>query len=205
MSRNKEKNQQILDARRKEIIESSILIFSKKGFFNTTVDDIANELHISHGLFYHYFKNKDELFDEIIVIAKSTIGTSLLEISENYTGIEFFYKLVDTFLYYLKDIKTAFLLQLLKDDKKRKDNIKYGSKNLKDITFNYEFFKNNLIYCRLKELEDQGITNGDAMECSLILILLFDSLTYKRVNKEIVNIETKTILKSIIKQEYLND
>lgn len=205
MSRNKEKNQQQLDARRKEIIESSILIFSKKGFFNTTVDDIANELHMSHGLFYHYFKNKDELFDEIIDIAKASIGKSLLEISLNYTGVEFFYKLVDQFVFYLKDLKTAFLLQLIKDDKKRKDNIKYGSKNLKDVTFNYDFFKNNIIYDRLKDLENEGKTNGTAMECSLILILIFDSLTYKRVNKEIVNIETKTILKSIIKQEYLND
>lgn len=205
MSRNKEKNQQQLDTRRKEIIESSILIFSKKGFFNTTVDDIANELHMSHGLFYHYFKNKDELFDEIIDIAKASIGKSLLEISLNYTGVEFFYKLVDQFVFYLKDLKTAFLLQLIKDDKKRKDNIKYGSKNLKDVTFNYDFFKNNIIYDRLKDLENEGKTNGTAMECSLILILIFDSLTYKRVNKEIVNIETKTILKSIIKQEYLND
>ena len=34
----------------------------EKGYDNATVDDIVKKAKCSHGLFYHYFKNKKEIF-----------------------------------------------------------------------------------------------------------------------------------------------
>lgn len=58
---NKEKKR-----KRFEIISKAIEVFSQKGYHNTKVSDITDALHISTGTFYIYFKNKRELFIEVI-------------------------------------------------------------------------------------------------------------------------------------------
>lgn len=58
---NREKKQKEL-----EIIKKAIEVFSQKGYHQTKVSDITDALHISTGTFYIYFKNKKELFIEVI-------------------------------------------------------------------------------------------------------------------------------------------
>ncbi|MEW5748411.1 MAG: TetR/AcrR family transcriptional regulator [Candidatus Thermoplasmatota archaeon] len=53
------------DERREEFIEASKALFNKKGFENTTVDDIVDAVGVAKGLFYYYFESKDALLDEI--------------------------------------------------------------------------------------------------------------------------------------------
>jgi AcrR family transcriptional regulator len=60
-STTKEKNQ-----KRLEIIKKGIEVFSQKGYHRTKVSDITDALHISTGTFYIYFKNKRDLFIEVI-------------------------------------------------------------------------------------------------------------------------------------------
>ncbi len=63
------KSQQTLDKikeeRRQKILTCALMLFCKKGYYATTVNDIAKKAKCSHGLFYHYFKNKKELFDAV--------------------------------------------------------------------------------------------------------------------------------------------
>jgi AcrR family transcriptional regulator len=47
--------------RRKQIIESAINLFTKKGYEETTVADLAQALGWSKGLLYHYVSNKDDV------------------------------------------------------------------------------------------------------------------------------------------------
>jgi len=49
-----------------EIIESADQLFYKKGFEKTSFADIANEVNISRGNFYHHFKSKDEILSAVI-------------------------------------------------------------------------------------------------------------------------------------------
>lgn len=44
------------------IVEASLTLFSKYGYKKTAVDEIVLEANISKGLFYHYFKNKKDLY-----------------------------------------------------------------------------------------------------------------------------------------------
>lgn len=48
--------------RKQEIVEAALDLFSKKGYDNTTIQNIAEKLHIAQGLCYRYFKSKQELF-----------------------------------------------------------------------------------------------------------------------------------------------
>jgi AcrR family transcriptional regulator len=58
--------QQIKDARREAILEAARRVFARKGLAATRIGDIAAEAHISQGLIYHYFPNKEALFTAIV-------------------------------------------------------------------------------------------------------------------------------------------
>ena len=74
----KEKKQKEL-----EIIKKAIEVFSKKGYHRTKVSDITDALHISTGTFYIYFKNKKELFIEVIEdVFRNIVGQAASAIKE---------------------------------------------------------------------------------------------------------------------------
>jgi len=47
---------------RAAILEAGDRVYSERGYYGTRVDDIVRVAGVSHGVFYRYFKNKDELF-----------------------------------------------------------------------------------------------------------------------------------------------
>jgi len=68
--------------KKNQIIQSSLKLFSKQGFYNTTIPDIAKALSMSVGNMYNYFKSKDILAKEIILFISSYLGGKLKEINE---------------------------------------------------------------------------------------------------------------------------
>jgi len=52
--------------KRQEILNIALKIFAKKGYYQTSVDEIASESRISKGGFYFYFPSKDDLFVSLI-------------------------------------------------------------------------------------------------------------------------------------------
>jgi len=63
---NEEQLHQIRDERKEQIMRAAIKVFSKRGIFGTKMSMIAGEAGVSHGLLYHYFKSKDELFITLV-------------------------------------------------------------------------------------------------------------------------------------------
>lgn len=53
------------EGRRRQILSAAKLLFSNRGFHQTTMEEIANEAELSPGTLYLYFKSKDELFAEL--------------------------------------------------------------------------------------------------------------------------------------------
>jgi AcrR family transcriptional regulator len=49
------------DLAKKRIIDSAYKIFYKKGYHNSTMNDVAQEIGVSKGSLYSYFKSKEEL------------------------------------------------------------------------------------------------------------------------------------------------
>ena len=54
------------DKQRQEMILECFELFSKKGFSNVTMREIANELNVSTGSLYHYFPTKNAIFHHMI-------------------------------------------------------------------------------------------------------------------------------------------
>ncbi len=84
--RTKKANQQILEERREQILLAALKVFAKRGLAATKISDIASAAGLSHGLIYHYFKTKDDMFTELVKRAYDiSLGTfeyvSILNIS----------------------------------------------------------------------------------------------------------------------------
>jgi AcrR family transcriptional regulator len=54
------------DERKQELIKAAQELFIEQGFYQTKVSDIVKKVQVSQGVFYYYFKSKDEVVDEII-------------------------------------------------------------------------------------------------------------------------------------------
>jgi AcrR family transcriptional regulator len=52
----------VADERRAQIMQAALACFIRKGYNNTTMDDIVAESGLSKGTLYWYFKSKDDLF-----------------------------------------------------------------------------------------------------------------------------------------------
>jgi len=54
------------EVKRDKIIETAMAFFGSKGYRNTTIKDIAQEVGIAPGTIYTYYSDKNDLFEEAI-------------------------------------------------------------------------------------------------------------------------------------------
>jgi len=86
-------------AHREEILLAAEKVFAAKGFFPTTMSDIAREAEFGTGTLYKYFKSKEELYftlidekvEEIHCLVKAELSqkTSAVERIKKVLGLQF--------------------------------------------------------------------------------------------------------------------
>jgi AcrR family transcriptional regulator len=64
------------------LLESARDVFVSRGYHGTRVDDLVEAAGVSHGAFYRYFKNKDQLASLLGAQAMRTVSTTLTEIPD---------------------------------------------------------------------------------------------------------------------------
>jgi AcrR family transcriptional regulator len=74
--------------KKEQIIQASLELFAKKGFYATTMPDIAKSIKMSVGNMYNYFKSKDILAKEVIKFISVYLGTQLKNINEQNISSE---------------------------------------------------------------------------------------------------------------------
>lgn len=65
--------EQLITARRAQILEAAAKTFAQKGFHRTTIKDVANEAGIADGTIYNYFRNKTGLLLGIFERMQQTV------------------------------------------------------------------------------------------------------------------------------------
>src|SRR6266700_2410232 len=65
MPRLKAANQDLYVAQREKLLDAAKKVFARKGV-TATMDDVATEASVSHGLAYRYFANKETLFRALV-------------------------------------------------------------------------------------------------------------------------------------------
>lgn len=67
--RNIDQNEKMRTETLEKITRLSLRVFSEYGFHGTTMKKISQGTGISHGLIYHYFKSKEDLFFHLVKLA----------------------------------------------------------------------------------------------------------------------------------------
>ena len=78
--RSEEQNEMIKDERREQILSAALKAFAAKGFAATKISDIVARAGMSHGLVYHYFKSKEEIFYVLMKRAMETSSESVMAV-----------------------------------------------------------------------------------------------------------------------------
>ncbi|UCD05442.1 MAG: TetR/AcrR family transcriptional regulator [candidate division WOR-3 bacterium] len=95
---------------RDKIIKNALQMFAQKGFFKTTVDDIAGATGVAKGTVYLYFKDKQDLYiatmDEHFNSA-----LALLAETENMPGTpsEKMHRITNEFINYIMHLRTNYM------------------------------------------------------------------------------------------------
>jgi len=84
--------------KREEIVKTACRLFAKKGYYNTTIPDIAEAMGMSVGNLYNYFSSKEELAKYIMQYSSKLLGNEIKKINdENITTKEKIFKIVRRF------------------------------------------------------------------------------------------------------------
>lgn len=141
------------EARKNQILEAAQRTFSRKGFAEATISDVAREAGVSDATIYEYFSSKEELLFSIPV-ETSQKGNDLVEFNLNYVrgAANRIRGLIYHYLYFYQhhpDYASVIML-ILKTNRKFLDTEAYQV-----IREGYRFF--------LKVLEE-GIADGEFRE-----------------------------------------
>lgn len=170
-----------------KIIHESLRLFSLKGFSGTTIDDILKAAGSSKGGFYNHFKNKDDLFfqvlEEAITIWRKRNLTGLEQNREPITNVKLF---LENFRdYYLTDSENfpggcvfiTLLVELKDQSPHLAQEINKGFVGMKNMLLNY--FKRAQDAGELKENVDT-----EAMAAIIFSGILGATITYNADRSE---------------------
>lgn len=96
--RTKEQYEKMRKESKEDILRSSLYLFANKGFYNTTINDIAKRAKVSKGLIYNYFESKEDILNNLM--------KSLMDINKSFESLlskgeitehrEFFKNIINT-------------------------------------------------------------------------------------------------------------
>lgn len=96
------------ESTRKELLKAALEIFGEKGYPSTTISDIVSAAGVTQGTFYLYFKNKADIFSELLSDYRQTMISGLVVVGlENVRTQEDWLRMADRIAGFLLDhIKT---------------------------------------------------------------------------------------------------
>ena len=114
MPRNEEQNQELRDIRKEQILQAALVVFARRGMVATKISDIAKEAGLSHGLVYHYFTSKEEIFSILVKRAADSSVAVIHRANEQLgTPIEKLHWMTEQILNSLADGEHTLLFLLM--------------------------------------------------------------------------------------------
>lgn len=114
--------QQMKDERKLSILESALFLFASHGKNSVTIDMVCQKAKCSHGLVYHYFKNVDQIYFELLKSETFRNVNSKIDIvdldKDSYPQIR---NIINNLVKIIKETKTeiAFALIILESTDKK--------------------------------------------------------------------------------------
>lgn len=199
MPRSKEDFQQINDQRRQSIMEAGLRLFSVYGYDSISIDNITKECKCSHGLFYHYFDSKSNLFESLLEYIVSKWGVKLDALNFEQKPIYAIKDVTSFFLDSLKDDEDAYILYMfltfhlqkkIPDLKKKKEGKQTPIKRMLDLI--------------KRGQEENQFESGDPGEYLRVYFSCLQGLAYNRIHlgsKRFKPVSTNVICNLFIRKE----
>jgi len=138
------------------IMEASLKLFSTKGFYNTTIPDIAKSIGMSVGNMYNYFKSKEALAMAIMQYTSDILGEKIKKINKKNISVYEKIKLITAMYFEIADKKPEMIEYFLRVYLSNRDVFKEGCEGMicvsAFVTEIMIFFEEGV---RSKELRDQ--------------------------------------------------
>lgn len=194
--RNEEQNALIKDERREQILSAALKVFARRGFAATKISDIVAQGGMSHGLLYHYFKSKEEIFYELLHRALSTSGESLLMVEA--MPLSPLQKVYETAKYILtgidqwEDTSYYFLIVI--------------HAALMDTTENENVFADSEVAVEslmriLKQGQEMGeVRDGDTREMAILFFAAIQGVAFYKLSMQDFRLPNPDLLVSMVKK-----
>lgn len=200
MPKTKEQNEQIKIERYNAILDSALYLFAIKGYNAVTIDEIVDKCKCSHGLLYHYFGSKEDLFNCLLEqLVSKKIGEIVkdvnLEQSPKFVIIDY----IDAILSAIKnsDDQYACSLYLVLNLRFQQQYIPRPKKYEQGIVILQNFIDN------IEKGKKEGVVyDSNTKEMTIALLSLFKGLSFNRLNfgyKKFICPKTEIIIRMIIK------
>lgn len=87
------------EERKKEIMMAAFQLFATKGFQETAVSDIVKKVGVAQGLFYYYFKSKEEVLEAVMEnYTRELVGKiKQITMDSSYNAFEKMRRIFDAF------------------------------------------------------------------------------------------------------------
>ncbi|WP_075980445.1 TetR/AcrR family transcriptional regulator [Bacillus massilinigeriensis] len=158
--------------RKQQIIQAATKSFSLFGYKATTMDQVAKIANVGKGTIYTFFKNKEDLFDEII---SSLILEMKAAAEESFDENLSFYENVHRAIYRILEFRKQHQLtiKLFQEEKE------IGTKEVLEVIQKVE----NAIVSFIQNKVQMAIENGDIKECNteltaFIMLKMYISLIF---------------------------
>jgi AcrR family transcriptional regulator len=156
--------QELFEQKRQVVLRTAARIFSQRGFHQTTLADVADELHVSKPALYHYFKSKDEILLEIQHAAIAQITDAAPDAGN---GRERLIAFVRRYVEMITDDFGSCLIMtgVLPLEPKNRQSVRTGSKNVEKI---------------VRDILGQGVDDGSIAPCDpkITAMLFFGALNW---------------------------
>ncbi len=154
-TRNEQKEQT-----RQNILWAGLSLFVQKGYAATKISDIAQAVHISTGLMFHYFESKEALYEELVRIGVD--GTKNSVEMPHQEPLFYFENLLSTLLQFTREQPWVANMFVLVETTQRSEaapaHIRELANQVNQIAFSAEL---------IKQGQEQGtIRAGDPLSLS---------------------------------------
>ena len=200
MPRTSEQFEEMRRGREESILNAGLYLFATKGFEQTTADSIRVIVNCSHGLLYHYFRSKEDLYKAVIEKRVRPIASCVTRGIDRSQKAKFV----------LTDVVDNFLRELKSDN----DEFAWALALLLDIHLQAvinpkvkSVEKDKKVYDWVFELIERGKQEGDfndlnSKELVISILALFKGLSYNRIkigHKRFLCPHTEIIMNMVLK------
>jgi len=157
--------------RKQSVLDAASKSFSLFGYKATTMDQVAKMANVGKGTIYTFFKNKEELFDEIV----SRMIRDMLQQAESAISSErTFFENAQAAIYRMLQFRTEHQLML-----KLVQEQEMGTSAVKDVLVQVE----NEILTYIKKRIEAAIAKGEIQSCdpevtAFLLVKMYVALVY---------------------------